>query len=235
MTTTTDISQRILEENNFVTDASSVNVTAQQIMTQNNYSVSDLALATLEPMINNVINYVNLEANTTISLMSGTAESKIVTLTRSEASTVKTLSALVIRAYLDRGPNVAIQGQSIGQIITDPQYSLLSELVTAGIARLRTCNPIYVEQLITNAINLINLHAGTSITALTGTVGNKSLTATDKETVVIKIIASAMLQHSLARTLGEFELTETMLLSIDKLRSVGSIAFVVGDDTSGLG
>ena len=234
MVTTTSIAQRLLEENNFVTDASSVNVTAQNVLDEYNYTVADMPLTKMEPIMNGVINHVNLETNTSITLMSGTAESKIVTLTRSESVAVKTLSALMVRAYLDRGPNTAIQGQSIGHVISDPQYSFLAELAVKAMTRLKTANPVYVEQLIKNAIDLINLHAGTSIADLSGTSGSKSLSATNDETIVVKLIASLFLLRHMGGDIGNFELTETLLISIDKLRSTGGIAFVVGNDTSGL-
>lgn len=234
MTTITGIAQKLLEENNYITDASSINVTAQNILDENNWTAADdITLTKTERLMDNAINYINLEANTNIPPTAGTAESKTVTLTRSESAAMKTLTALLIRAHLDKGPNIGVGSISVSGVISDPHYTLYADIVQKSISRLKTTNPIYVERLIDNAINLINLHAGISISSLSGTPGTKSLTATDKQIVVIKLVASGFLQKQASTGIGGFSITKTMESSIRKLRG-SSIPFVVAEDTSGL-
>lgn len=233
MTTITNIAQRILEENNFVVDASSVNITAQNILDENKWTINDVTLANLEAIMGNTINYVNLEANTTIAPMSGTSESKIATLSKPESLAVKLWTSLLVRAYKDKGPNAVVGSVSVATTINDPQYNLFTDIAQKAINRLKTANPIFLESLITNAISIINLHAGLSIAALSGTAGNKSLTATDNQIVVIKLVASRFLQNHIKGRIGDFSITKTLETSINRLKG-GSLAFVVGDDTSGL-
>ena len=51
-----------------------------------------------------------------------------------------------------------------------------------------------LEYLIDNAIDYINLVAGTSIADLSGTAGSKSLTATENEIVAIKLLTVLLLR-----------------------------------------
>jgi len=50
---------------------------------------------------------------------------------------VKMLTALLIRAYLDRGPNVSLGSISITSVLTDPQYNLFTDMVTKAIEQLK--------------------------------------------------------------------------------------------------
>ena len=215
---TSSIAQRILKENNFVVDASSVNLTAQNILDENKWTVYNISLANLETLIDNSINYINLEANTTISLSAGTSGSKTVTLTRSESLALKSLTALMVRAYLDKGPNIGLASLSVVNTIDDPNYSLFSDIVQKSILRLKTANPIFVEYLIKNAIDIINLHTNTSIAVLSGTSGSKNLTATASETVLVKLVASEFLQNHMAGSLSGFKLSDTVMQTINFLR-----------------
>ena len=218
LTTIAGIAQRLLQENGFVADASSINITAQNILDENKWTVANIALANLETLMDNAINYINLEANTSIAPMSGTSESQICTLTRSESLAFKSLTSLMVRAYLDKGPNIGVSSLSVSNVINDPHYTLFSDIIQKSINRLKTANPVYVEYLITNAISIVNLHAGTSITALSGTAGNKSLTATDNEIIVVKLVASQFLQNHLNGKLGSFKLTTAVTDSIKILK-----------------
>ena len=111
-------------------------ITAQLILDENNYTDDDITLTNLEYLIDNAINYVNLQTGLSISNLSGTAESKTVTVTSNESTVIKSLAVLMIRAYKDRGPQVGIQGLSVSTVIADPQYSLFMKVVDDGIKRL---------------------------------------------------------------------------------------------------
>lgn len=217
MTTTTNIAQRVLNENGYMIDSSSVSITAQNILDENNWATSIIALDDLESLMNNAINYVNLEANTTIAPMSGTSGSKTINLSRSESFAIKLLTALIVRAYRDQGATT-ISGLSVSSVIADPQYTLFTDLVNKAIMKLKTINPTFVEYLIDNSILLINLHAETSISPLYGTVGTKSLSATDNQTIVVKLVASEFLQNHVKGKLSGFRLSETIRESINILK-----------------
>lgn len=114
MATVTNIATRILDENNY-TEPSKTN---------------------LEYIIDNAIDYINMEAGTSIADLSGTAESKSLVGTESEIVVVKSLSVLMLRAYHDRGPQVSAGGLAVQAVIVDPQYKLFSKMVATGIKRL---------------------------------------------------------------------------------------------------
>lgn len=114
-----------------------VSITAQNILDENNYTVSDISKVNLERLIDNATRYVNLHADRSIATMAGTAESKTVSMTDEESAVVKPVIILLIRAYKDRGPNTAISGLSVSQIISDPQYSLFKDAVDKGVERLK--------------------------------------------------------------------------------------------------
>ncbi len=201
MPTITGIAQQILDENGYFKDTSSVNITAQNVLDENQWTSSDITLAKLETVMDNAINYVNLEANTTIPTMSGTSESKITTLSRSESLAVKLVSALMVRAYKEKGPNVGISSLSVTSIINDPHYTLFSDIAQKSIAKLKTANTVFVESLIENAINLINLYTGKTISALSGSAGTKSLSCQKREQLAVKFVTSGFLREY--RTTGQ--------------------------------
>ena len=106
---------------------------AQRILNENNYTVSDISTANLEYLIDNAVDYINMQAGTNIAHVSGNN----LTASDSELMIVKTLSTLMIRAYKDRGPQVSIGGLAVQAVISDPQYRLFSKYVATGINRLR--------------------------------------------------------------------------------------------------
>lgn len=112
-------------------------ITAQNILDENNYTTSDISLANLERLIDNAIYYVELATNRSIAKMSGTAGSKTVSVADEEVSVVKACVILMLRAYLDRGPNTAISGLSISTLISDPQYTLYKDMIEKGVEQLR--------------------------------------------------------------------------------------------------
>ena len=113
-----------------------VTITAQNILDENNYTITDISLVNAESLIDNAINYVNLRAGLSMSAMSGTAGSKTASLTGNQSVIVKLLSTLMVRAYVDRGPNTTVGGLSVTSIINDPQYALYSTMIEAGILSL---------------------------------------------------------------------------------------------------
>jgi hypothetical protein len=108
---------------------------AQRILDENNYA--SLSLPNVEYIVDNAIDYVNLEAGTSIAVLDGTTPAKTLSGTRDEIIVVKSLSALMVRAYCDRGPNTGIGSLSVTTVMTDPQYNLLTKIVERGIARLK--------------------------------------------------------------------------------------------------
>jgi len=114
-----------------------VAITAQQILDENGWVVADIAIANLEYLIDNAINYINMEAGISMSNLTGASPNKTVTLTSAQEVVVKMLAALLVRAYLDKGPNVAVQSISVTSIISDPHYRIFMKLINKGIKRLR--------------------------------------------------------------------------------------------------
>lgn len=104
---------------------------AARIKTENNYT--DPADATVEYLIDNAVDFINMEAGTTIAHVS----SNDLTASDSELVVVKSLSVLMLRAYKDRGPDTAVAGLSVSTVLADPQYDLFTKLVFRGINRLR--------------------------------------------------------------------------------------------------
>jgi hypothetical protein len=107
-------------------------ITAQNILDENNYTVADISLTNLAALIDNAINYVNLRAGLSMATTVGGSA----TLTGNQSVVVKLLSTLMLRAYLDRGPNTGLGGMSVNSVITDPQYNLYSAMIEAGILSL---------------------------------------------------------------------------------------------------
>ena len=110
---------------------------ATQVLNENNYSTTDITAINLEYLIENAIDYVNLEAGTSIADLSGGAGSKSIVGTEAEIFTVKTVTVLMIRAYKDRGPNSGLGPMSVATVIGDPQYSLFKDLIEKSLNRLR--------------------------------------------------------------------------------------------------
>lgn len=232
MTTIQGIAGQILEENGFIADQTTVYITAQNILDEAKWTTDECPLDDLEALMDNAVNYMNAQANLNIPPLSGASESMTASMSRSEAPTFKAIVTLLIRSRIDRGPNTGVSSLSITTTIADPQYTVYKDMIETGLNRLKTTSPIFVEYLITNAVHLINLHAGTSIAALSGTPGTKSLTATDNEIIVVKLVASQFLQSHLAKKMGAFTITPAMQTSIDRLKH-SEIAFFVEEDTSG--
>jgi len=111
---------------------------AQRVLDENRYTTKDCgSLTILEYMIDNAIDYVNGMAGTSIADLSGTAESKSITGSDTEILVVKMISALMIRARVDRGPSSNMGGISIAPVLADPQYNLTMKIINGMINNLR--------------------------------------------------------------------------------------------------
>lgn len=110
---------------------------ATQLHNESGYSTSEISLANTEYLIDKAIDYINLEAGTSIADLAGAADSKSITGTENQIVVVKMLAELLIRARLDKGPEAALPGVSVPATLSDPQYDLYSKLVIQGINRLR--------------------------------------------------------------------------------------------------
>lgn len=105
---------------------------AQQVLDENNYTTSDITIVNLEYLIDNATDYINLMAGTSIAnIVAGS-----LTATENELLVTKTLAALMIRAYLDRGPNISVGGLSVASVLADPQYDSFTKIVEKGIVQL---------------------------------------------------------------------------------------------------
>jgi hypothetical protein len=109
---------------------------AQRILDENGYTVSDISLLNAEYLVKNAVDYINLQAGTSIAFVP-VAGSENLSASDSEIAVVKPLSALLVRAYVDRGPNTAVSSISASTVTNDPQYTLFMQLVNDGISRLR--------------------------------------------------------------------------------------------------
>lgn len=109
---------------------------AQRILDENNYTASDISLLNLEYIIKNATDYINLDADTTISFVPAAGAA---TLTASDGEIIATKagSLLMLRGYLDRGPNTAISSLSVSSLINDPQYAFWSDLFKGALAKLK--------------------------------------------------------------------------------------------------
>ena len=108
---------------------------AQRILDENNYTTSDCSLTNLEYIIKNAVDYINLAVGTSISFTPA-AGAATLTATDSQIYTVKAATILMLRAYLDRGPNTSVAAISVSSLIGDPQYNFYTETLKQAIARL---------------------------------------------------------------------------------------------------
>lgn len=114
-----------------------VAITAQQILDENNYDEAQISKTNLEYLIDNCINWVNLVAGQSMSNMSGTAGSKTVTVTSNQSAVLKFLIPLIVKAYLDRGPNASVATVSVGVIAVDPQTGQFRPMYKLALQMLR--------------------------------------------------------------------------------------------------
>lgn len=115
---------------------------AQRILDENNYTTTDCSLVNTEYLIKKAVEHVNLKTSGTVAFTpSGGTQS--LTGTDAQLTCIQNLSALFLRAYLDKSPNISLQGLSVSTLITDPQYSLFMKLIDEQINLLKS-PPIYI-------------------------------------------------------------------------------------------
>jgi hypothetical protein len=221
MTTITTIAQRLLDENNMIVmDAADTTVTtiAQKVLDQNGYTISDISLVNTEYLLDLAINHVNLMADTDIAALSGVEGAESLVGTKAENYAVQLIGALMIRAYKDRGPIVGLSGLSVSTTINDPQYTQYKSYIDLALDKIRRQIKILdAEYIVKNAVDYVNLHAETSI-AFVPSDGAQSLTATDNQIIVVKMVAQKMLANYSARK-PLFNLPKDIKLSVEKLRA----------------
>lgn len=112
-------------------------ITAQQVLDENGWDTDDISLETLEYLIDNAINYVNLETGLSITNLAGVAASKSTTVTNDQDVVVKMVAGILVRAFKDKGPNVGISALNMSMISTDPHYRIFMQFIRMGLQRLR--------------------------------------------------------------------------------------------------
>lgn len=113
---------------------------AQRILDENGYALTDFSGLTktiLEYKIDDAIDYVNLQAGTSIADLSGTAESKSITGTDGQILTVKWLTNLMLKAYKEKGEQAGISALSVTYIVNDPDYKMSMMILEKAIERLK--------------------------------------------------------------------------------------------------
>lgn len=116
---------------------------AQRILDEHKYTSSDISLTNLEYLIDDVVDYVNLQAGLSISDLSGSAESKSLTATDGQILVIKWLANLTIRAYKEKGTQASLGGMSVTVIVNDLD-SQTSRMVVSALNRLKD-PPLYVS------------------------------------------------------------------------------------------
>jgi hypothetical protein len=109
----------------------------QRILDQNNWTTSEITVVEMEYIIDNAIDYINLDCGTSIADLTGSAGAKSLVGTEDENITVQILSSLLSRAFLDKGPSTNLGPMGVAQIITDPHYSLYTKLLNRSLNKLR--------------------------------------------------------------------------------------------------
>jgi len=112
-----------------------VTITAVLVKAETGWVDDDISDTNLEYLIDKAINWVNLNAGTSMSNLSGAPGT--VTVTADQGPVVKAWIELLVRAYTDKGPQVAVATLSVAEITSDPHYRLMTRMGNVGINRLR--------------------------------------------------------------------------------------------------
>ncbi len=118
---------------------------ASRILSENGLAIADFAglgtpltLTILEYKIDDAIDYVNLQAGTTIADLTGTAESKSLVGTDSEILIVKWLSNLMLRAFKEKALQAGgLGGINVTYVLNDPDYKISMMVIEKAIERLK--------------------------------------------------------------------------------------------------
>lgn len=109
---------------------------AQRLLDENNYTVSDISLTNMEYLIKNAVDHINSETGRSISFTPSAGTASLIA-SDAEIVTTKNLSVLLLRSYVDRGPNTVISNLSVSAVTNDPQYNVFMQLINTEIMRLR--------------------------------------------------------------------------------------------------
>jgi hypothetical protein len=119
---------------------------AQRILSENGYALTDfenLTLTILEYKIDDAIDWINLQAGLTIADLSGDAESKSITGTDGQILAVKSLTNLMLRAYVEKG-DVSMAALTVTSVVNDPDYKVTMMMIEKAIERLKEL-PIVIK------------------------------------------------------------------------------------------
>ena len=108
---------------------------ATRMLTENNYTIDDIPALTVEYLLKNVTDYINLEAGTSISF-TPLAGAETFTASDNEIIVSKMGTVLMMRAYLDRGPNASVASVNITAVISDPQFKVFTMMFHKAIKTL---------------------------------------------------------------------------------------------------
>ncbi len=122
-----------------------VSLTAADVLAQNYYRSTDFdpaadettSLTNVEGIIDDIIDYINVEAGTSISAMSGTAGSKTVTLTREQNAVIKLILPVTLKERKYKiSTSSALGPASISESVGS-QDSVFKEMFWKAINRLK--------------------------------------------------------------------------------------------------
>ena len=112
--------------------------TAQNILDENNYTATECGLTDLEGLMDLAISYVNSQAFQSIAALTGVPGAKTTgALTDAQLSAFYPLVVILLRAHVDRGPNVGVGGLNVSTVIADPQFSTYKSMFDAAVTELR--------------------------------------------------------------------------------------------------
>ena len=111
-----------------------VTFSTQNFLDENNWTTTQISLVNCGLILDNAINYVNLRAVRTIAAVAAGG----VTCTAAESTAVKAVGVLMVRGFLDRGPNVSAGSVSVSSLSSDPQYSFWRDMAELSIKALLT-------------------------------------------------------------------------------------------------
>ena len=114
-----------------------ITTVADRMQAETGYTDSDITNTNLEYLIDNAIDHVNLVCGTSIADLSGVAAAKTLTATENELAVLKPLINLMMRAYIDKGPNINAATMGVMEIATDPHYKIMYALWKESAGHLR--------------------------------------------------------------------------------------------------
>ncbi len=116
-----------------------VTYTAANLQTINN--VSGESNSAIEAFMDAMISHINAETGASLAHFRddtvNAAGSKQVSITAAQESAFLAGAAVMIRAYLHKGPNVVDSGHSVTQVLNDPHYAVWNRILRQAMNRLR--------------------------------------------------------------------------------------------------